>query len=1165
MCAFDAGTGIDVQNATVDLDETEVNSTTWGNGTIDPIQWTFNTSGAVDPVINFTSTEVLFGGSVPRITHIFTTPQFRFDDSDEPQGNDGLILVDCPDVVAPENCSMTISSVLNGVGSQGWLQAVGATDNRNDITLGDGTCSVGVQCTDTITLATDSTGDAEVTLPAQSISGTEITNDTIGPTQVDETANYTWTGDHSWETGNILVRREATCLAAACDAAGERGRLCVQTSATLAHELRYCAGASGWVEPAGTGGTPALSAITAAIATNSITNAEFPQTWTWDTAATTVAFDPFTFALINDSTTDGLTQEVLMIQRTASAGTQPVEALVHLANLDTDGLVNDALLIDADAGAITDAVDASDPEIVNAISLGANSIALTGGDGSLSNTDLLLLADGSITLPTETDGVYVGDVAAGTGIAVTGTPAENYTETVAFDFSDAGTDPALGAEECRFSNEGVSAGGWVCEGTADLIETRFRVTDPTTTDKVITFPNETGTVCVGQTGAGCPTTTALSSITAAVATNSINNAEFGQVWTWDSAAAAAALDGMTFGFNHDATSETANPQQGVVVRRNATAGTQVFDALVVVDNADTDGLVTDGVLVTAAAGAITDALDVADPEVVNGLNLGNNNFVFGSSTWGNGGAFTLTFDAGASDPLISFGSGFMQLEDGVTAGAATFGDNLDASMTWTYDTSGGSNPALTFSSGVIQLSTGVASGNAALVVPATSIGQSEIATTTFNDTTWGDNTDAALTWTFDSSTANNPAFEFNSNGDVSVVFGAGANSLIMRDTQTNLRFDDTDAAGAEPEGSLVTFCSDTVAPINCDIQLGVMNNGSISGILVGSADATANATDVTLGDAAGTDSLALLTNGVDVQIDVTAGVVEFLTGTAGIIRVSDALPVWEWNDTNFASFTDEARFALDCTSDGDCGLQFSVRNNGVLDAVFDVIDTADDHSIEIGDTTGTDAITLQTTGDSGSTITLTNMTTGVELTSLVSDLPFECVMLDATAAIPDDTAGCGPASKNGTNFSYRTCDFDTGATEEIANFVFELPVNLTSTTGTIQLVWSTATTCTDPSDDVCWTVDGASFAPDAAFNTGALGGTLFGVTQDCSAAGNILYTTSTTFTHGMAPSQRAVIQVSRDTNGTNCAGGTADDDLGGDAFLHAVRFCYRVNNLASGE
>jgi len=89
---------------------------------------------------------------------------------------------------------------------------------------------------------------------------------------------------------------------------------------------------------------------------------------------------------------------------------------------------------------------------------------------------------------------------AGSGLTLTDGGA-NGNATLAFDFSDAGADPALAAGECRFSNEGANPAGWVCEGeTANLIETRFRVTDPTTADKVITFPDATGEVTLlGQT------------------------------------------------------------------------------------------------------------------------------------------------------------------------------------------------------------------------------------------------------------------------------------------------------------------------------------------------------------------------------------------------------------------------------------------------------------------------------------------------------------------------------------------------------------------------------------------------------------------------------------------------------------------------------------------
>lgn len=100
----------------------------------------------------------------------------------------------------------------------------------------------------------------------------------------------------------------------------------------------------------------------------------------------------------------------------------------------------------------------------------------------------------AVALTTDTTGNYVIDVAAGNGVAVTGAAGEGATKTVALDYTDAGTDPSLGAGEARFSNEGASASGVVFEGdTADANETRLRVTDPTA-ERAVTIPDASGAV-----------------------------------------------------------------------------------------------------------------------------------------------------------------------------------------------------------------------------------------------------------------------------------------------------------------------------------------------------------------------------------------------------------------------------------------------------------------------------------------------------------------------------------------------------------------------------------------------------------------------------------------------------------------------------------------------
>lgn len=99
------------------------------------------------------------------------------------------------------------------------------------------------------------------------------------------------------------------------------------------------------------------------------------------------------------------------------------------------------------------------------------------------------------------------NVVAGTGIAVA-------ADSVAFDFTDAGTDPAFAADEAQFSNEGASDGGIVFEGaTADTIETRIRVTDPTTSDRIVTIPDNDSATGVGITCGGDDKVSAFNSAT----------------------------------------------------------------------------------------------------------------------------------------------------------------------------------------------------------------------------------------------------------------------------------------------------------------------------------------------------------------------------------------------------------------------------------------------------------------------------------------------------------------------------------------------------------------------------------------------------------------------------------------------------------------------------
>jgi hypothetical protein len=96
------------------------------------------------------------------------------------------------------------------------------------------------------------------------------------------------------------------------------------------------------------------------------------------------------------------------------------------------------------------------------------------------------------TLGTQTQGNYVDNVtgSATTGVAVTHTPAEGSEPAVAFDYTDKGASPSLSADTCVFSGDATTNGEIVCEGdTADTIESRIVVTDPTGADVALTIPN----------------------------------------------------------------------------------------------------------------------------------------------------------------------------------------------------------------------------------------------------------------------------------------------------------------------------------------------------------------------------------------------------------------------------------------------------------------------------------------------------------------------------------------------------------------------------------------------------------------------------------------------------------------------------------------------------
>jgi len=287
-------------------------------------------------------------------------------------------------------------------------------------------------------------------------------------------------------------------------------------------------------------------------------------------------------------------------------------------------------------------------------------------------------------------------------------------------------------------------------------------------------------------------------------------------------------------------------------------------------------------------------------------------------------------------------------------------------------------------------------------------------------------------------------------------------------------------------------------------------------------------------------------------------------------------------DGDVLCFTGAANASVNCTVGG--ALASATEDAGVLTVVANttqIINTINPSAaLTVGD--GGDTLELKSSDwaiDVAGVITgvgnitsdgtvsaidfaITGITGGIEITN---NFPTECVMLDATGGNCLGTGGCTTETIVGGTHDYRTMNFATGA-DSAATWAFELPDNMIGTTAAVTFVWhSDHTDCDEnDADDVCWQIDGDSFADDGAWEAGTLAGTVNGANDICILDGDIMYSAPVTFTHSMVKSQRAIVKVFRDVAGTP-TGCASEDDYTQDAKLLAVRFCYDVDDVFSGE
>ena len=285
-------------------------------------------------------------------------------------------------------------------------------------------------------------------------------------------------------------------------------------------------------------------------------------------------------------------------------------------------------------------------------------LALT-GDVTSSGLATTIAAN-SVAMPGDTTGNYVGTVTAGTGVAVTGADAENATKTAAFDFSDAGASPTLGADEGRFTSNATVPGNLVFEGdTADTIETRIAITEPTTADKTFTIPNADSVAVQPFT---CTGSDKISSISALGVVSCTVDAGGGGATLADGDYTDIVVSGTGTIMNIDANA-VGSPEIATDAvsadELNATGVEAELEA--VIELADLQG---DLALTTKTSGnyvaAVGDGtgIDISGAAGEGATQTPNLDLTeIATATFGAGTFTTMIWDAGASDPTATFGSG----------------------------------------------------------------------------------------------------------------------------------------------------------------------------------------------------------------------------------------------------------------------------------------------------------------------------------------------------------------------------------------------------------------------------------------------------------------------------------------------------------------------------
>lgn len=554
-------------------------------------------TGTLGNILNSDSIDITGAGAITGATGVSTTTVTA---SSAIAANGGITFDAATDTVGAFTASGTIdlaTNILTNIGNAGtdFIASTGALTLAGDLTLSNNTlgCTACVDVTDIGTNAVDSDEIA-----ASAVGTSEIANDTIDEDDLDVTA---------------------------ADTAGDEECLTFEsTGGTGDFEWQSCGGGgANWDtigDPAGAG---------------SVAMAETVQTLDWNTNdVTAAAFDGLTITITNDAVTDSNTQRALVVQnKNDLLTTGSTEALLVLDNADANEAVTDALIITSSgAGGITTAIDidstaiTTDIELQNAeqIQNDTDDILALVGIGGADNTDLYIDLDGTapvIYSNTDTtvdvdDILNANSITSDAGVSIAA--ANSYTGAGAVTLSSGGAG-GLTLD---------SASGTVTVASGDTLGNGTWSISSTGAGTSLTSTDLTCTNCIGATEVDESTIASTSlSDTADVAylnqSETINNDWTFSIAETEDLAVNISISGTNSGQGEIITltnSSSSGNQYGLYLDNAASTGTT--EALLVLDNSDTDTAVTTGIQFVNAGGGITTGIDMANLIISNIGNAG---------------------------------------------------------------------------------------------------------------------------------------------------------------------------------------------------------------------------------------------------------------------------------------------------------------------------------------------------------------------------------------------------------------------------------------------------------------------------------------------------------------------------------------------------------------